>query len=111
MNWTKNCSLNRRTNLKKCWTRSARCHEEMVGSVSDTIPNYTECSQEALESQLDATSKAYKMIMTKNNITAKDDETERCKIQVEDVSRGTSTHLLEEVSRQAPSLRSFLPGT
>jgi hypothetical protein len=62
----------------------------MVGSISDIIPNYKECSQEALESQRDATSKAYKIIMTKDNITAKEDETERCKIQVDDASRGTS---------------------
>jgi hypothetical protein len=42
----------------------------MVGSVSDTISNYKECIQEALKSQLDATSTAYEMIMTKDYIAA-----------------------------------------
>jgi hypothetical protein len=63
-----------------------RRHEEMVGSVSDTIPNYKERCQEAIESQLGAASKAYEMIMTKD-VAAKDDEIERCKIQVDNASR------------------------
>jgi hypothetical protein len=81
----------------------------MVGSVSDTIPNYKECSQEALESQLDATSKAYKMITTKNNIAAKDDEIERCKIQVDDASRGTSKINMTSSRRARGAWRRWRP--
>jgi hypothetical protein len=82
----------------------------MVGSVSDTIPNYKECSQEALESQLDATSKAYEIIMTKDNISAKDDETERCKIQADDArGRGTSKINMPSSRRARGAWRRWRP--